>query len=53
MAQAQVTLGLSYEFRKGYIVFVESALQQYGKIKVLADKTILVTAFRVGISTAL
>ena len=53
VAQAQAALGLSYEFRKGYIVFAESALQQYGKIKVLENKTILVTAFRVGISTSL
>ena len=53
VAQAQAALGLSYEFRKGYIIFAESALQQYGKINVLANKTILAAAFRVGISTAL
>ena len=53
VAQAQVALGLNYEIRKGYIIFAETAAQQYGKIKVLNDKTISVIACRVGISTAL
>ena len=53
VTQGQIALGLNYEFRKGYIIFAESAIQQYGKIKVLENKSILVTAFRVGISTAL
>ena len=53
VTQAQAAVGLNYEFRKGYIIFVESALQQYGNIKVLSNKSILITAFRIGISTAL
>lgn len=53
VGHAQIALGLNYEFRKGYFVFLESALQHYGNIKVLSNKSILVNSFRVGVSTAL
>ncbi len=51
--QCQIALGMNYTINKQYLIFSEAAYQQYAKLKVLNNQSLGVSAFRIGISTAL
>ncbi len=51
--QGQIALGINYALNKQYFIFSEAAYQQFSKLKLLNNQSFGVSAFRIGISTAL